>query len=271
MNAALSTGSLTYTAQPPLHPCFPARCRRWCPHCKTFAPQYEKVARALRSRRAPVTVAKVDAAAHPALASRFGVLSFPSLRLIADGRVWAYPADRARSVASVVDFAQSATSSLPSTPVPAPPTLLSQLQEEVTTAFAAATRLASSETQAVSLIAAAGFLGGMLVMLAVTATVMCLVPVQDPRTASAPSQAGLASSVAAALATTSAAQARHHSAKASPSVGPGAGGSMTPPVDGTITPMILQGDLSDDNEPVLGAAASPKPKARRRKGARKSK
>lgn len=231
------------------------------------------MARALRSRRAPVTVAKVDAAAHPGLARRFGVLSFPSLRLIANGRVWAYPSDRARSVASVVDFAQSAYKALPSHPVPAPPTMLSLLQEEVSTASAAAIRLASSETNAVSLIAAAAFLGGMLVMLAVTATVMCIVPVHAPRSeqAPAPAHTALAEGVASALGTTSAAQARHHSAAASPSVGPGAGGIMTPPVDGTITPMILEADLSDDDEPVLGAAASPKPKARRRRGARKSK
>ncbi|KAA0167277.1 hypothetical protein FNF27_07360 [Cafeteria roenbergensis] len=243
----------------------------WCPHCKSFAPQYEKVARALRARRAPVTVAKVDAAAHPALARRFGVLSFPSLRLIANGRVWAYPSDRSRSVASVVDFAQSAFKALPSEPVPPPATLLNQLQEELSAAAAAAVRLASSETQAVALIAASAFLGGMLVMLAITATVMCILPVPAPRAAPAPAQASIATSVARALGPAAAAQARHHSAAVSPSVGPGAGGTVTPPVDGTITPMILEADLSEDEAPILGAAASPKPKARRRKGARKPK
>ena len=229
------------------------------------------MARALRARRAPVTVAKVDAAAHPALARRFGVLSFPSLRLIANGRVWAYPSDRSRSVASVVDFAQSAFKALPSEPVPPPATLLNQLQEELSAAAAAAVRLASSETQAVALIAASAFLGGMLVMLAITATVMCILPVPAPRAAPAPAQASIATSVARALGPAAAAQARHHSAAVSPSVGPGAGGTVTPPVDGTITPMILEADLSEDEAPILGAAASPKPKARRRKGARKPK
>ena len=269
-------GRSRYAAPPrpdsPPPPSTSPPCRRsWCPHCKSFAPQYEKVARALRARRAPVTVAKVDAAAHPALARRFGVLSFPSLRLIANGRVWAYPSDRSRSVASVVDFAQSAFKALPSEPVPPPATLLNQLQEELSAAAAAAVRLASSETQAVALIAASAFLGGMLVMLAITATVMCILPVPAPRAAPAPAQASIATSVARALGPAAAAQARHHSAAASPSVGPGAGGTVTPPVDGTITPMILEADLSEDEAPILGAAASPKPKARRRKGARKSK
>jgi protein disulfide-isomerase-like protein len=51
----------------------------WCGHCKTLAPEYEKLAN-VYANEPNVVVAKVDADAHKDLGSRYGVQGFPTLK-----------------------------------------------------------------------------------------------------------------------------------------------------------------------------------------------
>lgn len=53
----------------------------WCGPCRAMAPQFEKAARL----RPDYGFAKVDVDAEPALASRFGVRSIPTLVVLRDG------------------------------------------------------------------------------------------------------------------------------------------------------------------------------------------
>ncbi|TMW63242.1 hypothetical protein Poli38472_002183 [Pythium oligandrum] len=56
----------------------------WCGHCKSLAPTYEEVGK-IFSGEESVLVAKVDATAHSALASRYGVSGYPTLKYFAPG------------------------------------------------------------------------------------------------------------------------------------------------------------------------------------------
>jgi thioredoxin 1 len=53
----------------------------WCGPCRAMAPQFEKAA----GLRPNYRFAKVDVDAEPALASRFGVRSIPTLMVLRDG------------------------------------------------------------------------------------------------------------------------------------------------------------------------------------------
>ena len=55
----------------------------WCGPCRMMAPQFEQAAAQLEPR---VRLAKVDTEAHPALGSRFGIRSIPTLALFHHGR-----------------------------------------------------------------------------------------------------------------------------------------------------------------------------------------
>jgi thioredoxin 2 len=55
----------------------------WCGPCRMMAPQFEAAAAALEPR---VRLVKVDIDAEPALASRYGVQSVPTLALFQGGR-----------------------------------------------------------------------------------------------------------------------------------------------------------------------------------------
>ena len=55
----------------------------WCGPCLQMAPQFEAAARVLEPA---VRLAKVDTEAEPALGSRFGIRSIPTLVLFAGGR-----------------------------------------------------------------------------------------------------------------------------------------------------------------------------------------
>lgn len=52
----------------------------WCGHCKTLAPVYEQLGQAFAHADGRVAIAKVDADEHKALARRFGVQGFPTLK-----------------------------------------------------------------------------------------------------------------------------------------------------------------------------------------------
>jgi len=55
----------------------------WCGPCRMMAPQFEQAARQLKGE---VVFAKVDSDASPALSSRFGIRSIPTLIRLRGGR-----------------------------------------------------------------------------------------------------------------------------------------------------------------------------------------
>ena len=55
----------------------------WCGPCLSMAPHFEAAAKSLEPR---VRLAKVDTEAEPALASRFGIRSIPTMILIKSGK-----------------------------------------------------------------------------------------------------------------------------------------------------------------------------------------
>ncbi|XP_063200940.1 protein disulfide-isomerase A2 [Chroicocephalus ridibundus] len=57
----------------------------WCGHCQRLAPAFAQAAAALRDESSPARLGKVDATAQTALASEFGITSYPTLKLFRDG------------------------------------------------------------------------------------------------------------------------------------------------------------------------------------------
>jgi protein disulfide-isomerase A6 len=55
----------------------------WCGHCKKLAPEWEKAANRLKNEG--VKVGAIDATAHQALASRYGIKGFPTIKLFPAG------------------------------------------------------------------------------------------------------------------------------------------------------------------------------------------
>lgn len=63
----------------------------WCGHCKKLVPEWEKLAADLTD---VVNVARVDATRERALAKNWTVEGYPTLKLIADGKVYTYSGPR---------------------------------------------------------------------------------------------------------------------------------------------------------------------------------
>ncbi|XP_054991300.1 protein disulfide-isomerase A4 [Sorex araneus] len=80
----------------------------WCGHCKQFAPEYEAIAGALKESDPPVPVAKIDATTESALASRFDVSGYPTLKILKQGQAVDYEGSRTRDeiVAKVKEVTQ---------------------------------------------------------------------------------------------------------------------------------------------------------------------
>jgi protein disulfide-isomerase A6 len=74
----------------------------WCGHCKSLAPEYEKVATAFKHQ--PVVVAAVDADKHRELGSRFEVSGFPTLKYFPAGSTTAEVYSGGRSAKDIVNF-----------------------------------------------------------------------------------------------------------------------------------------------------------------------
>lgn len=63
----------------------------WCGHCKKLVPDWERLASDLKDS---VHVARVDATRERALAKNWSVESYPTLKLIAEGKVYTYRGPR---------------------------------------------------------------------------------------------------------------------------------------------------------------------------------
>ncbi|NXY20356.1 PDIA2 isomerase, partial [Atrichornis clamosus] len=57
----------------------------WCGHCQQLAPAFAQAATELRNESSPARLGKVDAIAQTALATEFGITSYPTLKLFRDG------------------------------------------------------------------------------------------------------------------------------------------------------------------------------------------
>ncbi|XP_016050977.1 PREDICTED: protein disulfide-isomerase A4 [Miniopterus natalensis] len=80
----------------------------WCGHCKQFAPEYEKIASTLKENDPPIPVAKIDATSETALASRFDVSGYPTIKILKKGQAVDYEGSRTQDeiIAKVKEISQ---------------------------------------------------------------------------------------------------------------------------------------------------------------------
>ncbi|CAI5776210.1 protein disulfide-isomerase A4 [Podarcis lilfordi] len=74
----------------------------WCGHCKQFAPEYEKIAQALKENDPPIPVAKIDATAASTVSGRFDVSGYPTIKILKKGQPVDY--EGSRTEAGIVDY-----------------------------------------------------------------------------------------------------------------------------------------------------------------------
>lgn len=84
-----------------------------CGHCKQFAPEYEKIAQTLKENDPPIPVVKVDATKADAVASRFDVSGYPTIKILKNGEPVDYDGERtekgANSGAALCRFSKRAS------------------------------------------------------------------------------------------------------------------------------------------------------------------
>merc|ERR1719158_261212 len=69
----------------------------WCGHCKRLEPEYKKAAAALKADGATTVLAKVDATQETAVAKRFEVRGFPTMKYFTAGEASEYGGGRSES------------------------------------------------------------------------------------------------------------------------------------------------------------------------------
>ncbi|CAK8694525.1 unnamed protein product [Clavelina lepadiformis] len=66
----------------------------WCGHCKSFAPEYEEIAKELEGK---VDVAKIDATISKELASKYEVQGYPTIKILKNGEAIKYDGPRSKN------------------------------------------------------------------------------------------------------------------------------------------------------------------------------
>lgn len=69
----------------------------WCGHCKKFAPEYENAAQKLKEQEKGVVLAKIDCEANTKTRTKYGVSSFPTIKMFINGTETEYGGERTAS------------------------------------------------------------------------------------------------------------------------------------------------------------------------------
>ncbi|XP_046982624.1 protein disulfide-isomerase A5 [Schistocerca americana] len=87
----------------------------WCGHCKKMKPEYEKAAETLKAQKIPGVLAALDATKEQAIATRYDVRGYPTLKYFRDGAL-AYDVGTLRDADRLTEFMRD-----PKEPPPPPP------------------------------------------------------------------------------------------------------------------------------------------------------
>ena len=76
----------------------------WCGHCKSFAPEYVRAAKWAKQDNKPYILAEMDATVATKTPSKYGVSSYPTLKLLMNGVAVTYTGKReADALLSFID------------------------------------------------------------------------------------------------------------------------------------------------------------------------
>eukprot|EP00164_Ancoracysta_twista_P002767 GFYU01003683.1.p1 GENE.GFYU01003683.1~~GFYU01003683.1.p1 ORF type:complete len:565 (-),score=211.16 GFYU01003683.1:121-1815(-) len=89
----------------------------WCGHCKKLEPEWRQAAKELDGE---VKIAAVDATQEQALASRFGIRGYPTIKYFTPGDTNGKDYQGGRDASSIVQFAKNTLESMPAAPLEIP-------------------------------------------------------------------------------------------------------------------------------------------------------